>query len=83
MRVGIASDHGGFDLKQELIGQLHGPAKRYSEYLEPEFDDHALPDICHTIDERVDIGVAVQRRRGQPQSLRDLLSSMPRVRCAV
>ena len=23
MRVGIASDHGGFDLKQELIGQLH------------------------------------------------------------
>ena len=22
MRVGIASDHGGFDLKQELIGQL-------------------------------------------------------------
>lgn len=39
MRVGIATDHGGFHLKEELVGQLRGAGHEVVDY-----GDHQLND---------------------------------------
>jgi ribose 5-phosphate isomerase B len=65
MRVGIASDHGGFDLKEELIAQLDAAGHEIvdfgAESLTPDDDypDFVIPLAKAVAEGKVDRGVAV------------------------
>ena len=65
MRIGIATDHGGFDLKEELIKQLRGAghevvdfgAHNFSEG--DDYPDYVVPLAEAVAAEKVDRGVAI------------------------
>ena len=65
MRVGIAADHGGFDLKQELVGQLRATGHDVVDFgahsLMPDDDypDFVIPLAQAVVAGKVDRGVAV------------------------
>jgi ribose 5-phosphate isomerase B len=65
MRVGIAADHGGFDLKQELLGQLRTAGHEVADFgahsLVPDDDypDLVIPLANAVATEEVDRRVAV------------------------
>jgi ribose 5-phosphate isomerase B len=65
MRVGIATDHGGFDLKEELVAQLRAAGHEVVDFgahaLSPD-DDY--PDFVHPLAQavvagKVDRGLAI------------------------
>jgi ribose 5-phosphate isomerase B len=65
MRVGIASDHGAFDLKQDLIAHLRAAGHEVTDFgahsLDPadDYPDFVIP-LAHAVaDGKVDRGVAV------------------------
>jgi ribose 5-phosphate isomerase B len=65
MRIGIATDHGGFDLKEELIKQLRGArhevvdfgAHNFSEG--DDYPDYVLPLARAVATQEVERGVAI------------------------
>ena len=65
MRVGIATDHGGFGLKEELLGQLRAAghevvnfgAHRLSEG--DDYPDYVIPLAQAVVAGKVDRGVAI------------------------
>jgi ribose 5-phosphate isomerase B len=65
MRVGIATDHGGFDLKVELVAQLRAAGHEVVDFgahgLTPDDDypDFVLPLARAVMAGRVDRGVAI------------------------
>lgn len=65
MRVGIATDHGGFDLKNDLVSRLQADGHEVIEfgaYAEDEGDDYpdyVIPLAEAVVDRRVDRGVAL------------------------
>jgi ribose 5-phosphate isomerase B len=65
MRVGIATDHGGFDLKEKLIGQLRTAGHEVIDFganklcLDDDYPDFVIP-LAHAVAAgKVDRGVAV------------------------
>ena len=64
-RVGIAADHGGFELKEQLVGKLHAAGHEVVEFgdrqLDPEDDypDSVLPLARAIARGEVDRGVAL------------------------
>lgn len=65
MRVGIASDHGAFDLKQDLVAHLRAAGHEVTDFgahsLDPadDYPDFVIP-LAHAVaDGKVDRGVAV------------------------
>ena len=65
MRVGIATDHGGFGLKEEMVAQLraagHGVVDFGAHALSPDDDypDFVLPLARAVVAGKVDRGVAI------------------------
>ena len=65
MRVGIATDHGGFNLKEELVTYLRKAGHEVVEYgaaqLEPgdDYPDYVIPLAQAVADGKVERGVAV------------------------
>jgi ribose 5-phosphate isomerase B len=65
MRVGIASDHGGFDLKEELVAQLRTAGHEVVDFgahcLSPDDDhpDFVLPLARAVVAGKVDRGLAI------------------------
>ena len=65
MRVGIASDHGGFDLKQELIGQLRAAGHEIIDFganslgQEDDYPDFVIPLGRAVAAGQVERGVAI------------------------
>jgi ribose 5-phosphate isomerase B len=65
MRVGIATDHGGFDLKEKLVSQLRAQGHEVSDFgahaLTPDDDypDFVLPLARALVAGKVDRGLAV------------------------
>jgi len=65
MRIGIATDHGGFALKEELVAQLRGAGHEVVDFgahtLTPEDDypDYVVPLAQAVVAGKVDRGVAV------------------------
>ena len=65
MRVGIASDHGGFDLKHELIGQLHRAGHEIIDFgadslrEDDDYPDFVIPLGCAVAASQVERGVAI------------------------
>ena len=65
MRVGIASDHGGFDLKHELIGQLHRAGHEIIDFgadslcQDDDYPDFVIPLGRAVAASQVERGVAI------------------------
>lgn len=65
MRVGLAADHGGFNLKQTLIGQLEGHGYSCKDYgafmLNPgdDYPDFIFPLSRAVVSGEVDRGIAL------------------------
>ena len=65
MRVGIATDHGGFGLKQELVAQLHGAGYEIVDFgadnLNPDDDypDFVVPLARAVAAGQIERGVAI------------------------
>jgi ribose 5-phosphate isomerase B len=65
MRVGIATDHGGFGLKEELVGQLRAAGHEVVDFgahgLSPDDDypDFVLPLARAVVAGKVDRGLAI------------------------
>jgi len=65
MRVGIAADHGGFDLKEDLLGRLRGLGHEVVDFgarrLTPDDDypDFVIPLARAVADGTVERGIAV------------------------
>ena len=65
MRVGIATDHGGFDLKEELVKQLQGAGHDVvdfgARYLSEgdDYPDYVLPLAQAVAAQEVERGVAI------------------------
>ncbi len=65
MRVGIATDHGGFGLKEELLGQLRAAGHEVIDFGAHElnegddYPDYVVPLAQAVAAERVDRGVAI------------------------
>ena len=65
MRIGIATDHGGFGLKEELVGRMsaagHEVVDSGAHHLNPDDDapDYAVPLAQAVVAGRVDRGVAI------------------------
>jgi ribose 5-phosphate isomerase RpiB len=67
MRVGIATDHGGFGLKEELLGQLHAAGHEVVDFGAnslsegDDYPDYVLP-LAHTVVAgKVERGIAVAK----------------------
>jgi ribose 5-phosphate isomerase B len=65
MRVGIATDHGGFGLKEELLGQLHAAGHEVVDFGAnslsegDDYPDYVLP-LAHAVDAgKVERGIAI------------------------
>jgi ribose 5-phosphate isomerase B len=64
-RVGIASDHGGFELKQHLIGRLREAGHPVTDYgdlelrVDDDYPDFVIPLACAVAAGEVDRGVAI------------------------
>jgi ribose 5-phosphate isomerase B len=65
MRVGIATDHGGFGLKEELVGQLRGAGHEVVDFgahgLNPgdDYPDFVIPLARAVAEGKVERGVAI------------------------
>jgi ribose 5-phosphate isomerase B len=65
MRVGIASDHGGFDLKHELIGHLHRAGHEIIDFganslrQDDDYPDFVIPLARAVVASQVERGVAI------------------------
>ncbi|MHB0956392.1 MAG: RpiB/LacA/LacB family sugar-phosphate isomerase [Pirellulaceae bacterium] len=65
MRVGIATDHGGFGLKQELLGRLHAAGHQVMDFgahtwmPDDDYPDFVIPMAQAVAAGKVDRGVAV------------------------
>ena len=65
MRIGIATDHGGFGLKQDLVSQLHAAGHEVVDFgahsLTPDDDypDFVVPLAEAVVTTKVDRGVAI------------------------
>jgi len=65
MRVGIATDHGGFELKEELVAQLHAAGHEVVDFgahtLTPDDDypDFVVPLAQAVVAREVDRGLAI------------------------
>ena len=65
MRVGIATDHGGFDLKEDLVGRLRQAGHEIVDFgahsLNPgdDYPDYVLPLAQAVAAEEVERGVAI------------------------
>ena len=65
MRVGIATDHGGFDLKEELIKQLRGAGHEVVDFgahrlnQGDDYPDYVVPLAEAVAARKVDRGVAI------------------------
>ena len=65
MRVGMATDHGGFDLKEELVAQLRAAGHEVVDFgahcLSPDDDypDFVLPLAQAVVGGKVDRGLAI------------------------
>jgi len=65
MRIGIATDHGGFDLKEELLKSLEGAGHQVVDFgahrlsKDDDYPDYVVP-LAHAVATRkVDRGVAI------------------------
>ena len=65
MRVGIATDHGGFDLKEELIKQLRGAGHEVVDFgayqlnQGDDYPDYVVPFAEAVATQKVERGVAI------------------------
>ena len=65
VRIGIASDHGGFDLKEELVRQLRGAGHEVVEFgayrlnESDDYPDYVIPLAQAVAAQEVDRGVAI------------------------
>ena len=65
MRIGIATDHGGFDLKQQLIKQLRGAGHEVVDFGAhnlgegDDYPDYVVPLAEAVAAQKVDRGVAI------------------------
>src|SRR5262245_61966987 len=65
MRIGIATDHGGFDLKEELVRQLRGAGHEIVEFgayqlnESDDYPDYVIPLARAVAAQEVDRGVAI------------------------
>ena len=65
MRIGIATDHGGFDLKEELIKQLRGAGHEVVDFgahrlnQGDDYPDYVVPLAEAVAAQKVDRGVAI------------------------
>jgi len=65
MRVGIATDHGGFGLKEELVKQLRGAGHEVVEFGAyqlnegDDYPDYVIPLAQAVVAQEVDRGVAI------------------------
>jgi ribose 5-phosphate isomerase B len=86
MRVGIAADHGGFDLKEDLVAQLHAAGHDVVDFgadkLSPDDDypDYVVPLAQAVAAGTVERGVAVC---GSGVGASICANKIPRVRAAL
>ena len=65
MRIGIATDHGGFDLKEELVKKLQGAGHEVVDFgahqlgEDDDYPDYVLPLARAVASQEVERGVAV------------------------
>jgi ribose 5-phosphate isomerase B len=65
MRVGIATDHGGFGLKEELVAQLRGAGHEVVDFgahdlvREDDYPDFVVPLAQAVATQKVDRGLAI------------------------
>jgi ribose 5-phosphate isomerase B len=64
MRVGIATDHGGFDLKREMVKQLRGAGHDVVDFgahelSEGDYPDYVVPLAKAVVTQQVERGVAI------------------------
>ncbi|HMF79882.1 MAG TPA: RpiB/LacA/LacB family sugar-phosphate isomerase [Candidatus Acidoferrum sp.] len=65
MRIGIATDHGGFDLKEQLVKQLQGAGHEVVDFgahqlgEDDDYPDYVLPLARAVASQEVERGVAV------------------------
>ena len=65
MRIGIATDHGGFDLKEELVKQLRGAGHEVVDFgahdmgKGDDYPDYVLPLARAVATQEVERGVAI------------------------
>ena len=65
MRIGVASDHGGFDLKEELVKQLREAGHEVVEFGAyqlnegDDYPDYVIPLAQAVVAQEVDRGVAI------------------------
>ncbi len=65
MRVGIATDHGGFGLKEELLGQLHAAGHEVVDFganslsQADDYPDYVLPLARAVVAGKVERGIAI------------------------
>jgi ribose 5-phosphate isomerase B len=65
MRIGIATDHGGFDLKEELLGRLKEAGYEVVDFgahsLDPadDYPDFVMPLAQSVAERKVDRGIAI------------------------
>ena len=65
MRIGIATDHGGFGLKEELVDQLHGAGHEVVDFgahhlsESDDYPDYVVPLAQAVAAQEVDRGVAI------------------------
>ena len=74
MRIGIATDHGGFALKEDLVFRLRGEGHDVADFgaraLASDDDYPDLPGLCHSLSEGCCRGRGGSRRSGLRQRRR-------------
>jgi ribose 5-phosphate isomerase B len=65
MRVGIATDHGGFDLKEEMVARLRAAGHEVVDFgahrlvQDDDYPDVVIPLARAVVEQKVDRGVAI------------------------